>query len=66
MVKSGWVKLENRNTDNRANSAQFQTKLPTGAELGKRTAYETFSHAFFLFIFDEATFYNLKCSPFRL
>jgi hypothetical protein len=24
------------NSDNRANSAQFQVKLPTGAELGKR------------------------------
>jgi hypothetical protein len=23
------------NSDNRANSAQFQVKLPTGAELGK-------------------------------
>jgi hypothetical protein len=29
---SAWL---DRNSDNRANSAQFQLKLPTGAELGK-------------------------------
>ena len=34
-VGSGQVGDENR--DNRANSAQFQVKLPTGAELGKIT-----------------------------
>ena len=27
--------LKHVNSDNRANSAQFQLKLPTGAELGK-------------------------------
>ena len=33
---SGWVGLGqvDGNSDNRANSAQFQVKLPTGAELG--------------------------------
>ena len=32
VVGSGWV---DGNSDNRANSAKFQLKLPTGAELGK-------------------------------
>ena len=35
-VGSGWVGLDDGNTDNKANSAQFQVKLPTGAELGNR------------------------------
>jgi hypothetical protein len=29
-------------SDNRANSAQFQMKLPTGAELGKMKKYDVY------------------------
>ena len=32
---SGRVGSDDGNTDNGANSAQFQVNLPTGAELGK-------------------------------
>ena len=31
----GSARSDDGNSDNRANSAQFQVKLPTGAELGK-------------------------------
>ena len=34
-VRSGQVGADDGNADNKANSAQFQVKLPTGAELGK-------------------------------
>ena len=33
------VRLDDGNSDNRANSAQFQLKLPTGAELGKNAPF---------------------------
>ena len=36
MAGSGQVDDDNGNSDNRATSAQFQLKLPTGDELGKK------------------------------
>jgi hypothetical protein len=36
-VRSGRVRSDDGNTDNRANSAQVQLNLPTRAELGNNT-----------------------------